>query len=60
MPEVKALNKQLERLIYAPTVNVKEIVYWQAYTVKNGEVNIIPEVHEQLKNQPHLQTDLPI
>ena len=51
VPEVKALNKQLERLIYAPTVNVKEIVYWQAYTVKNGEVNIIPEVHEQLKNQ---------
>jgi hypothetical protein len=51
IPDQKALHKQLERLIYAPNVNDREIIYWQAYSVKQLEISIIPEVHEQLKNQ---------
>jgi len=51
VPDQKALHKQLERLIYAPNVNAREMVYWSAYSVKQLEISIIPEVHEQLKNQ---------
>lgn len=51
IPDQKALHKQLERLIFAPDVNEREIIYWQAYSVETGEISIIPEVHEQLKNQ---------
>jgi hypothetical protein len=50
IPDLDKLNEAAGVLIFIPTIEAKEYMFWQCYAILNDKVELVPDAVEKVKN----------